>query len=191
MGRIYTSGEAARLCALSLTTIKRWIKQGALRAYRTPGGDIRISEDQLREFMREYDIPMQRLDEEVVTLLVATESRVLRRGIVEFVDESVPDCRIEIAEDELDLGFRLGAFRPRVVVMDGAGERTAGRCGRIRSLLAPQPVRIAVVGASPGGEPVTPTQDVHAVRADAGEREVADLLGLLLDGLVTVSASVP
>jgi excisionase family DNA binding protein len=154
--RTYTSGEAARICDLSLSTIKRWIKRGALRIYRTPGGDIRIPHEHLRDFMREYDIPTHRLEPEEPRILVALAAGARRRTLLRELYAVAPQARVEFAENELDLGFALGRFRPWVLLLPGA-RASAAACTAIRDRLAPEPVRIGAVGppaeseTGPGG----------------------------------------
>jgi len=46
-----TTSEAARHLGVSLSTIRRWSDAGALRGYRTPGGQRRFSVEQLDDFM--------------------------------------------------------------------------------------------------------------------------------------------
>lgn len=37
-----TTGEAGRACGVTAGAVKKWIRQGKLRAIRTPGGHFRI-----------------------------------------------------------------------------------------------------------------------------------------------------
>ena len=54
--KAYTTFEAARICHVTHHSIKNWIKQGLIRASRTPGGHYRILEDDLDAFREEYDM---------------------------------------------------------------------------------------------------------------------------------------
>lgn len=54
--RAYTTFEAAKICHVTHHSIKNWIKQGLIRASRTPGGHYRILEDDLDAFREEYDM---------------------------------------------------------------------------------------------------------------------------------------
>ncbi len=54
--RAYTTFEAARICHVTHHSIKNWIKQGLIRASRTPGGHYRILEEDLNEFREKYDM---------------------------------------------------------------------------------------------------------------------------------------
>ncbi|MFW5857058.1 MAG: MerR family transcriptional regulator [Planctomycetota bacterium] len=189
MKNAYTTGEAARICGLSLSTIKRWIKRGALRVYRTPGGDIRIPPDQLRDFMREYDIPLHRLEQEEPRVLLATADRRCRGHLVASIEEQFPVCRVQVAAGEMDLGFQLGAFRPWVVVLDAdadAAESLAG-CARIRRFLAPEPVRIGMCIAAGQAVPGATEADRPDIllAADADREEIDVFVWNLIEGVAT------
>ena len=47
-----TTGEAARLCGLSRSTLRRAVASGQLSAWRTPGQHLRFSRQACIEFLR-------------------------------------------------------------------------------------------------------------------------------------------
>jgi excisionase family DNA binding protein len=46
-----STSQAARALGVSLSTVRRWSDTGALRGYRTPGGQRRFSRDQIDAFL--------------------------------------------------------------------------------------------------------------------------------------------
>ncbi len=54
--KAYTTFEAARICHVTHHSIKNWIKQGLIKASRTPGGHYRILERDLDTFREQYDM---------------------------------------------------------------------------------------------------------------------------------------
>lgn len=54
--KAYTTFEAAKICHVTHHSIKNWIKQGLIKASRTPGGHYRILEPNLDAFREEYDM---------------------------------------------------------------------------------------------------------------------------------------
>ena len=54
--RAYTTFEAAKICHVTHHSIKNWIKQGLIKASRTPGGHYRILEEDLDRFREKYDM---------------------------------------------------------------------------------------------------------------------------------------
>jgi excisionase family DNA binding protein len=54
----YTTGEAARICNLSQTTIIRLFDAGTLKGYRVPGSRFRrITHEELERFLVEHALP--------------------------------------------------------------------------------------------------------------------------------------
>jgi len=54
--KAYTTFEAAKICHVTHHSIKNWIKQGLIKASRTPGGHYRILEEDLDGFREKYDM---------------------------------------------------------------------------------------------------------------------------------------
>ena len=54
--KAYTTFEAAKICHVTHHSIKNWIKQGLIKASRTPGGHYRILESDLDSFREQYDM---------------------------------------------------------------------------------------------------------------------------------------
>lgn len=54
--KAYTTFEAAKICHVTHHSIKNWIKQGLIKASRTPGGHYRILEKDLDSFREKYDM---------------------------------------------------------------------------------------------------------------------------------------
>jgi len=186
---VHTTGEAAEICGLSLSTIKRWIKRGALRVYRTPGGDIRIPHENLCDFMREYDIPLQHTGTDEARVLVAVCDADLRRTLVRRIMEQYPRVRVEIADGEMELGFSLGSMQPwAVICQPREGSESAGAlCRRIRECLAPESVRIGLVGMEGEGTGGRDHADL-TIDPAADNAELAMFVQNLLDSVLQAAS---
>ena len=46
-----TASQAAEALGVSVSTVRRWSDSGALRGYRTPGGQRRFSREQIEAFV--------------------------------------------------------------------------------------------------------------------------------------------
>ncbi|MFH0911457.1 MAG: helix-turn-helix domain-containing protein [Planctomycetota bacterium] len=183
MNRVYTSGKAAAICGLSLSTLKRWIVRGALRAYRTPGGDIRIPHEELCDFMRQYDMPFQRLAEEETRILLSVKELRFRTLLLKEIRRQLPDPRIEFAEGSLDLGFALARFHPWAVILseENGTHNIFSSCDQIRKFLAPQLVRIGFIG-NREISPNTPMQPDAILGEKADAEEIRQFIENLLGG---------
>ncbi|MBN2712882.1 MAG: excisionase family DNA-binding protein [Planctomycetes bacterium] len=147
MKQSFTSGEAAKLCGLGLTTLKRWVNRGALKAYRTPGGAMRIMRGDLMDFMRAYDIPMHRLENSFSgKLLICLSDSGLRRQIIEAAVIWGGQIEISEVESEFDLGFAIASNRPDFIIIEGRDpEGDLEQARSIRKCLRPHSLRIGVV----------------------------------------------
>src|SRR5690349_9735474 len=72
--KVFTSGEVARICGVSPDTVSRWFDVGHIEGYRLgPGGDRRIPYQNLRKFMLQHGIPLDRLENEARCILVVDD----------------------------------------------------------------------------------------------------------------------
>ena len=147
MNHSYTSGQAARLCGLGISTIKRWVKRGALNAYRTPGGDLRIRRDHLLDFMREFEIPMHHLvgEGEVREVLVCVDEP----GIADLLNQVLTgqdNIRTKCIVNEMDFGCYLVSNKPGYVILQSRNQQEdMHRINVIRAAVNPSPVRVAMI----------------------------------------------
>lgn len=54
-----TTGQAGRLIGVSDDTIVRYIRQGGIKATRTPGGRYRINRTDLIRFLKKYKFEVE------------------------------------------------------------------------------------------------------------------------------------
>jgi two-component system response regulator RpaA len=58
-GRIFTTGQVARICGVAARTVSKWFDSGRLKGYRIPGSqDRRIPEAQLVAFLTTNGMPV-------------------------------------------------------------------------------------------------------------------------------------
>ncbi len=178
----HTSGEAARLCGLSLSTLKRWIQKGELRAYRTPGGDVRVLHAHLLDFMRKFGIPVHGLAPAAETLLVAAPQTELATRLSALARACRPEIRVVTGADELEWGYLLAAERPEYVLLNASAPAAAADLIRhIRRKSAPRPVRIGLCCPSLAE---TPAGDIEATPEVYGrETELEAFVRLVLNAL--------
>lgn len=56
--RFLTTGDVADYCQVSRSSVFRWIREGKLHAFTTPGGHYRVREREFRSFLARYGIPI-------------------------------------------------------------------------------------------------------------------------------------
>ena len=114
--KAYTTFEAARICHVTHHSIKNWIKQGLIKASRTPGGHYRILEDDLNDFREKYDMfPEERGREKPVVMVVDDEQDAL--DLIERVlsEENVDIVKVSNATEA---GLKVAQLTPDLILLD-------------------------------------------------------------------------
>jgi len=115
---IFTTYEISKLLGCDLTTVIKWINDGKLIAYRTPGGHRRVRKEDLVEFLKKYNLPIpEELGIKPKVLIVDDDpdSVDLIRGYLSRIDSKL---EIEIARDGFEAGRKVVEFKPELVILD-------------------------------------------------------------------------
>jgi excisionase family DNA binding protein len=114
--RAYTTFEAARICHVTHHSIKNWIKQGLIKASRTPGGHYRILEEDLTEFREKYHMfPEEKRRDRPVVMVVDDEQDAL--DLIERVlsEENVDIVKVSNATE---VGLKVAQLTPDLILLD-------------------------------------------------------------------------
>ncbi len=120
MAQFYTSGEAAKLCGVSLRTVLNWIKAGRLHAHKLPGtrGDNRIAPSDLLAFMQGHHLPVP---EELTpigkpTILVVDDDKAMARSIKRALYNQ--GLEVHMAHDGFEAGVLFEKIKPTLMTLD-------------------------------------------------------------------------
>jgi len=119
MKEVYTTGQVAGICNVTIRTVIKWFESGRLKGYKIPGSkDRRIPHESLVEFMQQNGLPLKGLegpgrrriliaddDEAIVTLLGAQLSEL---GLFE----------VHSAASAYQAGLMTAQLRPHVLLLD-------------------------------------------------------------------------
>jgi excisionase family DNA binding protein len=186
MKRSFSTGEAARLCGLTPSTLRRWVRRGALKAHRTPGGNIRILLEHLLDFLRECDMPVQIADApQPETLVVWVETPAIRRALLDAAGEWKDRIHMLAVSDHASLAWALEHADPAYVVFEADG-RDGARCAQIRR--ASDIARIAMLVNGRPADPDAQADLTAHVHEAEGAGWAAPLLAELLNGQARTGA---
>jgi len=116
MKKPLTTGEAGKYCNVTHVTIIKWIKQGKLKAYRTPGGRFRIQPSDLIEFLHRYEMPVPEELQSKTRILVIDDEP----SVVQFIIDALQTENYELAYalNGYDAAMQIVDFNPHVVILD-------------------------------------------------------------------------
>ena len=118
MKDLFTTGEAAQICNISLQTIIRCFDSGKLQGFRIPGSRFRrIPRESLIQFMKDNNIPLDNIGTGKVKVLIVDDDA----EIVELlVDVLVRDGRFDVKTTSggYEAGLLTQQFRPHLVLLD-------------------------------------------------------------------------
>jgi excisionase family DNA binding protein len=115
---VFSTHQAARLCNVHHTTVISWVKEGKLKAYATPGGHRRIKEEELRDFMQKYELPMP---EEMTrrgkkTVLVVDDDPVMLEELKESLRGK--GFNLDFASSGFEAGRKIYRKKPDLILLD-------------------------------------------------------------------------
>ena len=190
--RFLTSHEVASLVRVSPSAVLRWIDQGLLKAFRTPGGHRRVTAHSLRSFLRSHQMPVPAsLEQSAARILVIDDEPAFLRSVATVIRHTDVRAQVELCESPVSGLLKVGLWRPDVVLLDAYMPHMDGPevCQRLKA--DPETAGIAVLAMS--GRPSPELQATFRKAGAAGflSKPVtsAALVGALTDlGVVSPSS---
>ncbi|MDP2144037.1 MAG: response regulator [Gallionella sp.] len=118
MDKVYTTREAAKLLDVSLRTVQLWVENGALSAWRTPGGHRRIRADSLSALLASRGEAGSVTPAREIGVLIVEDDKALSRLYEATISGWGIPVRIELARDGFDALIRLGRHKPDIIIAD-------------------------------------------------------------------------
>ena len=150
-----TTRQAAAHCRVSIPTLRRWIRAGALGAHLTPGGHRRIDLHEFQRFLSAQGRPAYPAATEPRTRVLLVDDEPL---VVQMLHDLLVDgpFTVETATDGYEALVKVGTFRPALIILDvvlgGLDGVEACRC--LRRMPETKDVRILGVTGHPSMVPV-------------------------------------
>lgn len=150
--QLLTSSEVGALLQVNPSSVKKWVDDGLLLAFRTPGGHRRIRAADLVSFLvrHEMPIPVDLQDAAKKRLLIVDDEvdqlKALSRSFKRFAD------RVEVTttSNGIDALVLVGSFHPHAVLLDVYMPGIDGLevCRRLKKAPATKDVQVYVVSGA-------------------------------------------
>ena len=116
--RFLTTGQIASSCQVTIPTVKRWIREGHLAAFKTAGGHFRVTDAELERFQSVLHMPATAVHEEQSPrLLIVDDDARLLNTLAEILRLD-PRYTVETAHDGYEGLMKVGTFRPHLLILD-------------------------------------------------------------------------
>jgi excisionase family DNA binding protein len=118
--QLLTSSEVGALLQVNPSSVKKWVNDGRIVAFRTPGGHRRIRAADLVAFLDLHKMPIPR------SLFAASRRRILvvdddatyLRALSRQFKRFAAQVEVELLGNGIDALVRVGSFKPHLIVLD-------------------------------------------------------------------------
>lgn len=119
-----TTGNIATYCGVSRMGVLRWIKNGQLKAHRTPGGHFRITHADFRAFLDSTNFPNPSIPKQsnAKRILLITQNITVLGSAVRLLSTMPPPSEIDVAMDCSTAITKMAVFNPTIVILDGSND---------------------------------------------------------------------
>lgn len=146
--RIFTTQDVSRMLSCDLTTVIKWVNEGKLKAYKTPGGHRRIEDADLTDFVKKFKLPFpEELKSENRILIVDDDPDFINLA-ADYLGQIENIC-LDSASEGFTAGEKVISFNPHVVILDVKLPGIDGYevCRRIKGKEETKGIKIVVVTA--------------------------------------------
>jgi excisionase family DNA binding protein len=150
--QLLTSSEVGELLQVNPSSVKKWVDDGLLLAFRTPGGHRRIRAADLVAFLvrHEMPIPVDLQDASRKRLLIVDDEvdqlKALSRSLKRFSEK----VEVVTTSNGIDALVTVGSFHPHAVLLDVYMPGIDGLevCRRLKKNPVTKDVQVYVVSGS-------------------------------------------
>lgn len=115
----YTTHQVSRFCDVYPTTVIKWIKEGILPAFTTPGGHRRIKREDILNLMNKNNMP---IPEELTKgnkyrVVVIDDEQKIRR-MIQMIFLAEDDFEVRTAASGFEAGTIISNWEPDIILLD-------------------------------------------------------------------------
>lgn len=117
---LLTSHEVGELLQVNPSSVKKWVDDGRIAAFRTPGGHRRIRVADLLDFLNRHEMPIPRrlAAASKRRLLVVDDDAMALRALERRLRPYRGRVEMELTQNGIDALVLVGSFKPHLIVLD-------------------------------------------------------------------------
>ena len=118
--KLLTSHQVGEILQVNPSSINKWVNDGRIQAFRTPGGHRRIRAGDLVAFLEKHKMPVPRPLAGLSRrrLLIVDDSPKQLEALKRRLKPHSDRVELAVAANGVDALVQLGSFRPHVMVID-------------------------------------------------------------------------
>jgi len=116
-----STSEASRLCGVARTTISKWIDEGLLKAFVTPGGHRKIEKEDLKDFIERHGLVPRAgtFEEETRKKILVVDDNPNDIRLIQVAFLAAQDkYEVHTATGGFEAIYKIGEIKPDLVVLD-------------------------------------------------------------------------
>lgn len=117
---LLTSYQVGSLLQVNPSSVNKWVKDGRIPAFRTPGGHRRIRAADLVSFLKSHQMPVPTSLANAARkrLLVVDDDPKQLESLQRVFKPYASRLEVLLVDNGIDALVQLGAFKPHVVILD-------------------------------------------------------------------------
>lgn len=118
--RLLTSHEVGDLLQVNPSSVKKWVDEGRMAAFRTPGGHRRIRVSDLLDFLVRHAMPIPRplAAASKRRLLIVDDDAMHLRALDRRIKPYRARVDVQLTQNGIDALVLVGSFKPDLIVLD-------------------------------------------------------------------------
>ncbi len=119
-GKNYTTVDIAKQLNVASSTVARWIDDGKIKAFVTPGGHRRVNREDFLQFLNEHDMPIPKelISSELKKILVVDDDQKILNAIERTIKRRKDGVEIFKAENGFQANRAVDNYSPDLVILD-------------------------------------------------------------------------
>jgi len=118
--KTFSTFDIAKFLDVYPTTVAKWIDEGRMKAFTTPGGHRRVRYNDLLNFLKEYRLPIpdELLTEKRKKVLIVDDDELVLDALEKALEKFAEKYEVYTARDGFQAGAMVGDFNPEIVILD-------------------------------------------------------------------------